>query len=178
MTRSRRFLCLLALGWLVVPAALADSQNYQSPDAFVAEAFAGDPPTPQTVWLVGDLGEAASEILGHPPNRLRERYWRRGNRSVWILEEVGKERPITVGWILRADEVTGTEVLIYRESRGWEVRYPSFTGQFDGAELTTDLELDRNIDGISGATLSVRAMRNMARLALLLQRHVIANDDP
>lgn len=168
-------LLLFTLGLLVGPAALAGTEVYESPDAFVAAAFEGDPPQPQTIWLVGELGQSAREILGHPPSRLRERYWQRGDRSVWILEEVGKERPITVGWILGAGEVVATEVLVYRESRGWEVRYPSFTRQFDGAALTPDLDLNRGIDGISGATLSVRAMRNMARLALLLQRQVSAD---
>jgi major membrane immunogen (membrane-anchored lipoprotein) len=34
--------------------------------------------------------------------------------------------------------------------------------------LTTRDALTQRVDGISGATLSVRAMQNMARLALLL----------
>jgi hypothetical protein len=33
-------------------------------------------------------------------------------------------------------------------------------------------ELDRNIDGISGATLSVRALTRLARVALLLDAEV------
>ncbi|RKZ69477.1 MAG: FMN-binding protein, partial [Gammaproteobacteria bacterium] len=33
-------------------------------------------------------------------------------------------------------------------------------------------QLDRHIDGISGATLSVKAMTKMARLALLLNHEV------
>ena len=65
-------------------------------------------------------------------------------------------------------------VLIYRESRGWEVKYPAFTDQFRGARLTSDGKLDQSIDGISGATLSVHALTRLARLALLLDQHARA----
>ena len=148
------------------------TQTFQTSEEFVSEAFSGQAPEPNTVWLVGALGESAKQILGHPPANLRERYWRRHDRSVWILEEIGKERPITVGWIVEDDRIIATRVLIYRESRGWEVRYPFFTRQFDGAQLADDDQLSRKIDGISGATLSVDAMRRMAELALLLDRHI------
>jgi hypothetical protein len=70
-------------------------------------------------------------------------------------------------------------VLEFRESRGWEVRYPFFTDQFGGIGLRPDLQLDRPIDGISGATLSVRALKKLARLALYLtQQTQAANDTP
>ncbi len=61
-------------------------------------------------------------------------------------------------------------VLAYRESRGQEVRDSSFLKQFAGASLTNRDRLDRGIDGISGATLSVHAMERMARLALYFDR--------
>ncbi len=152
--------------------AFADEETYLMPAAFVAGAFAGSPPDPQVVWLVGDLGEQAADILGHAPNNLRERYWLRNGRSVWILEEVGKEHPFTVGWVIEDQKVIDTKVLVYRETRGWEVRYPFFTRQFEGAGLTAEKQLDSRIDGISGATLSVRAMRRMAELALLLNGQI------
>lgn len=147
-----------------------------APETFVARAFEGSPPAPDTVWLIGDLGERAAAILEHPPRRLRERYWLESGRSVWVLEEIGKERPITVGWIVEDGKIVATEILIYRETRGWEVRYPFFKRQFRNARLTAGQRLDREIDNISGATLSVNAMRRMARLALLLHEHVV-NDN-
>jgi hypothetical protein len=61
-------------------------------------------------------------------------------------------------------------VLAYRESRGQEVRDPSFLKQFAGAGLAQGDRLDRGIDGISGATLSVHAMERMSRLALYFDR--------
>lgn len=162
---------LLAVLWLAATVAQA-ADVYKQPEDFVREAFSGNAPEPSAVWLIGELGERAESILGHEPGQLRQRFWRRGTRSAWILEEIGKERPITVGWVVEDGRIEATEVLIYRESRGWEVRHPFFRKQLRSAHLEGDDQLSRQVDNISGATLSVRAMRRMARLALALHDHV------
>jgi len=141
---------------------------YQSPDAFLTEAFAGQPPAPKMLWLTDAMQQGAARILGHKYPAMRLRYWEHGKRSAWILEEIGKEEPITAGIVVDAGRIERMRVLIYRESRGGEVRYPFFTRQFEGVELKPDMRLDRHIDSISGATLSVRALERLARLALYL----------
>ncbi len=72
------------------------------------------------------------------------------------------------GYVVEQAAITRTAILIYRESRGAEVRHPFFTDQFKGATLKRDGALDRHIDGITGATLSVHAISALARVALLL----------
>jgi hypothetical protein len=101
---------------------------------------------------------------------VRVRYWARGARTAWILEEIGKTQPITTGIVVDQGAIARIAVLVYRESHGWEVRYPFFTTQFKGATLSGTHQLDRSIDGISGATLSVRALTRLARVALLLMQ--------
>ena len=64
------------------------------------------------------------------------------------------------------------KVLVFRESRGGEVHRDAFTRQYDAAALGEDSRLDRNIDGITGATMSVNAVNLQVRLALLLDRMV------
>ena len=123
------------------------------------------------MWITNDVGEGAQEILGHPLRVMREHYWEQANRSAWILGEIGKEQPITVGIVINQGRVEQMRVLIYRESRGDEVHQPFFLDQFKGALLQNDHELDRHIDGVSGATLSVRALTKLARLALFLDQH-------
>ena len=91
-------------------------------------------------------------------------------KVVWILEETGKEQPITTGLVVEGQALADVRVLVYRESHGWEVKYPAFTDQFRGLKLTNDHLLTARIDGISGATLSVRALTKLARVALLLDR--------
>lgn len=73
-----------------------------------------------------------------------------------IDHEIGKSFPITFMVVLNVDgTVRNVEIMVYREPRGWEVRYPSFMNQFTGKTADTDY---RDINSITGATLSVRAM--------------------
>lgn len=164
-------LALLLAALAAVPA-LADD-IYQQPDAFVRDAFAHVAPEPALLWIAGPLREQVRAILGHEPPALRTRYWRAGDRTAWVLEEVGKEQPITVGLIVAAGRLERVRVLAYRETRGVEVRLDFFTRQFDGAALDGEARLDRRIDNISGATLSVNAMRKLAQLALLYHAQVM-----
>lgn len=143
---------------------------YQTNQAFLDETFNGQPPKSQVIWLKGELRKSIQDILGHPYKGLRIRYWRQEQRSSWILEEIGKEQPITFGVVVNNNQIEQIKVLAFRESRGYEVRYPAFRQQFIGAKLN-DMQLDRHIDGISGATLSVWAMKGITRLALFLDQH-------
>ena len=161
---------------LVAGNASAD-EAYQTPKEFLREAFHDTTPDPGVIWLKGDVKNTSSEILGHPYPGLRIRYWGEGDRTAWILEEVGKVKPITVGLVVNDEGLEQIRVLAFRESRGWEVRYPFFTDQFTGIGLTNKHELDQTIDGISGATLSVRALKKLARLALYLHSQTRLADD-
>ncbi len=145
------------------------------PREFVAQAFDGTPPAPSRLWLNATQRAEIKHILERNFGQLRVRYWRRDARTVWILEEFGKEQPITTGLVVEGQALADVRVLVYRESRGWEVKYPSFTDQFRGLKLTDEQTLDGPIDGISGATLSVRALTKLARLALLLDRYAQAS---
>ncbi len=120
------------------------------------------------LWLNERRQIETGRMLGHRYEALRVRYWYHGGRTVWVLDEIGKEMPITIGVAIENARVTDVVILTYRESRGGEVRHPFFTSQFAGAALTTDLLLDRPVDGISGATLSFHAVRNIVRFALYL----------
>lgn len=145
-------------------------EQYLKPEQFLAEVFAGDTPKPAVLWVTKDIAKQAEKILGHAPNQLRQRYWRNNGISAWIFDEIGKEEPITAGFVVSKGKVLQVRVLTYRESRGGEVRYPAFLKQYQGIELQEDAHLTRHIDGISGATLSVNAMNRMARLALYFDR--------
>jgi FMN-binding domain len=145
------------------------AEVYQTPEAFVAEVF-GTVPAPRVLWLTREVQAGAAAILDHPAANLRQRYWSDGAKSVWILEEIGKEELITAGFVIARGRIDHARVLAYRESRGQEVRDPAFLEQFAGAGLAKGDRLDRGIDGISGATLSVHAMERMSRLALYFDR--------
>lgn len=151
-------------------AAQGREDVYLTPEQFVAEAAGTPVPKPDTLWLTKDVAAQAARILGHAPSQLRQRYWKSSGKTVWVLEEIGKEEPITAGFVVENGKILQARVLIYRESRGGEIRYQAFLKQYEGVALDTGQQLDRNIDGISGATLSVRAMGRMARLALYFDK--------
>ena len=163
---------VLAIWFSLLPAAATAGGVYQEPDAFIAEVFADNPPKAAVIWPDSQLKTQIKDILGHDYNGLRIRYWQQADRTAWILDEIGKEKPITTGIVVNQDRIERVRVLIFRESRGWEVRHGFFTDQFDDAALKTNSELDRTIDNISGATLSVRAVTKLARVALLLDQAV------
>ncbi len=159
---------LLSLVLTLSCKVLMASNVYQEPDDFLADIFTNGVPEPELIWLTGKRKEIVKKILGHRYSTLRVRYWRAHQRSAWILEEIGKDLPITVGVVVNQGRLERIKVLVFRESRGWEIRHPFFTDQFTNARLAATGRLDRNIDGISGATLSVRAMKKLAALALYL----------
>lgn len=141
------------------------------PEVFINTVFKDQQPERKKLWLDKTLQQEIKKILGHELGVLRVRYWRYEKRTAWILDEIGKELPITVGIVVNASGIEQIKVLIFRETRGWEIRYPFFTDQFTGAKLEAGNNLDKRIDGISGATLSVGAVERLARLALLFHRH-------
>lgn len=148
--------------------ARAADEVYQTPETFIAESFEGGTPEPRMLWLTRPVKEGVKTILGHDYPALRIRYWAEGERTAWILDEIGKVKPITTGIVVDGGRIRRLNVLIYRESHGWEVKHPFFTDQFIDATLTSKRVLDRRIDGIAGATLSVNALEKLARLALYL----------
>lgn len=169
-----RFVFLKGLMAAIVTMAAfsVSAEQYVGRDEFLNLAFSGEPSSMETLWITEEYRRAARTAVGIAPAGLRMRYWRCGERTAWILEEIGKEKPITVGVAITGHKIERVEVLAFRESRGGEVRYPFFTEQFVGLGLRDDGYLSGPVDGITGATLSVRAVDRVARLALWLDAQV------
>ena len=176
MSASRYGISFLLVMTLSLPALVFPASVYETQPEFLARAFPGSPPEPNVLWLSGERKSAVRQLLGHDYPALRLRYWCRDGRSAWVLDEVGKELPITVGIIIEKNYIRNLRVLTYRESRGGEVVAPAFTDQFVDASLKTNNLLDVQIDGISGATLSVQALTRLAALALFLHTESACSD--
>lgn len=176
--RPGRSAVLAFLFGMLVPVAVLARGTYLTVPEFVANAFAGrSPPPVKTLWLSGDVQQRLNKIFDRPYQSLRVRYWQQEAKTAWVLEEIGKELPITLGIVVNAGAIEQIRVLTYRETRGAEVRHPFFTEQFEGALLGTEDVLDRRIDGITGATLSVRAVTRVAEAALVLAESVRAESE-
>lgn len=143
---------------------------YAQPADYVSGAFQGGTPTQEILWPSAELRVQLADILGHKPS-LRFKYWAANGRTVWILDEIGKDRPITAGVTIAHDRIENVKVLVFRESRGWEVKHDFFTRQFANLWLDSQHALSGKVDNITGATLSVKAMTRMAKAALLMHQH-------
>jgi hypothetical protein len=165
-----RVTVLFALACLAfAPPARAQAGGDHDPRiAFVAGVFT-TPPEPEVVPLQGETASTTTAILGQRYAHPSIPCWRAGGKSVWILESRVKSRYMTAGFVISEGRIEKSEVLLYREDRGRQIRSPDFLKQFTGMALEREGKLDRFIDGITGATISVTAMKNMARLALYLE---------
>lgn len=153
---------------MAMPTLVCAASVYETQTEFLERAFSSSPPAPGLIWLSGERKISVRQLLGHDYPALRLRYWCEANRSAWVLDEIGKELPITVGVIIDKNHIRSLRVLTYRENRGGEVVSPAFTDQFNGATLGENNDMDAKIDGISGATMSVQALTRLASVALFL----------
>lgn len=84
-----------------------------------------------------------------------------------IVEEIGKHRPFTLIVSVTPDaKVRDVAVMVYRESRGGEITQRRFLAQYKGKRVQDPIQLDRDIVGISGATLSVQGASRAVHKAL------------
>lgn len=86
-----------------------------------------------------------------------------------IQNTIGKHKPMTymVG-VDNTGHVLNVELLVFRESRGSEVRTKRFNVQYEGKTVSDPVRLNKDIINISGATMSVRSMTAGIKRALVL----------
>ena len=147
----------------------------QSHDEAVAEAFAEADSTWTETWTPSAEERAAlTEKLGE---RIPEtsftfhRAARNGHDMGWvlILDELGLHEPIT--HLVDVDNngrIQDVKVLVFRETRGDAIKRPRFLKQFRGKSSRDRLTIGRDLDAVTGATYSSKAISRGVRKALLL----------
>lgn len=170
LATASKYLCRFFMMALLLcgGSALAAARVYQKPSEFVKASLGALPPT-QALKLTAAQQSAVTRLLGKRYKTTTIRYWTRNGKTAYILEEIGKVEYITVGVSVKAGKIEGLNVLVYRETHGMEVARSAFTKQFKGVSIKSDSQLTRNPRNIAGATLSVRALTKLARLALYLE---------
>jgi Na+-translocating ferredoxin:NAD+ oxidoreductase RnfG subunit len=86
-----------------------------------------------------------------------------------VQNTIGKHKPMTymVGIDSRG-QVSDVELLIFRESRGSEIRQKRFNAQYEGKTVNDPVRINKDIINISGATMSVRSMSAGIKRGLVL----------
>ena len=86
-----------------------------------------------------------------------------------IQETIGKHRPITyIVGVTPDGKVFDIEILVYRESKGSEVRMKRFNSQYEGKTTLDPIRINKDIINITGATMSVRSVSAGVKRALVL----------
>jgi len=86
-----------------------------------------------------------------------------------VQNTIGKHKPMTymVGIDSRG-QVSDVELLVFRESRGSEIRQKRFNSQYEGKTVLDPVRINKDIINISGATMSVRSMSAGIKRVLVL----------
>jgi len=102
--------------------------------------------------------------------------WRVSTGGWFMVDQViGRHDNIPYAIGLEADgAVRGIEILEYRESYGGQIREPLWRAQFIGKRQGAPLTLKRDIQNISGATLSCRHIADGVKRLLATHAFVIA----
>jgi Na+-translocating ferredoxin:NAD+ oxidoreductase RnfG subunit len=77
--------------------------------------------------------------------------------------------------ITPSGKVSQVEMLIYRESRGADIRKPRFMYQYKGKQSDDPIRINRDIINITGATMSVRSASAGVKRALVLTEELYLN---
>ena len=92
--------------------------------------------------------------------------------GVAILDNVlGKSLPITYLTCFNMDgQLINAHIVKYREDYGYEVGNRRWLNQFLSLDASSDYKVGKNIDGISGATISVNSVtRGINRSAIIVE---------
>lgn len=86
-----------------------------------------------------------------------------------VQNTIGKHKPMT--YMVGVDgkgRVSDVELLVFRESRGSEIRQKRFNTQYEGKTVLDPVRINKDIINISGATMSVRSMSAGIKRVLVL----------
>jgi Na+-translocating ferredoxin:NAD+ oxidoreductase RnfG subunit len=157
--------------WLILSLLTVSLQTHAKTEIkdFLENTF-GEIPKSQRLWLDKKHQEEIKKQFNPSQIKLSYRYWQSASTTAWVLDEIGKERNITTAIVIENNAIKNVEVIVYRESRGRQVQNQRFTQQYK--QKTQQSNLSKEIDSISGATLSVNAVNKQVKLALWLNQQL------
>jgi electron transport complex protein RnfG len=149
--------------------------SYYSTRSVLAEFFPrSERVTYRTFTLDAPARARLAQRLGYAPARDRYTIFvatTQGKVDGYAVvdDEQGLHQPITFATRLSPrGAVERVEIMVYREPRGDEVRDPRFRKQFEGKTAQDSLRLGRDIDAVSGATVSSASLATGVHRAAVL----------
>ena len=166
---NMRFLIYTFIIYAVFFTELSYAKLTPDEEKFLKKIETSEKLTKNRLILKGPQLEKIKVPMGHTYKKRIFTYWKTdSNKTLWILNSIGKYKPITAAFLVDKCKINSAHVLTYREQHGYEIKYPSFLSQFVSVGVDDKLDLTEVLDNISGATLSVNSMDRMARTAVIL----------
>lgn len=161
----------------MVPATNSFAAEYLSVPQSQKELFPeADKFVDAKITLTDVQRDEIKKLSGTRQREAEQAVWRaekNGQLVGWFLvdEVIGKHEFITYATAISpVGRVIGVDILVYRETYGFQIRDAEWRGQFKGKSLQDHFKLDDDIRNITGATLSSRnVMNGVKRLLALAQ---------
>ena len=156
---------------LVAVFAPVHARVLVSPEEAVREAFAGAPAVKRTDYLDEAQSAAIAKLVGSPPSSrivISYRASKDGKPlgSAYFETHVVRTLPESILVVLDAEgRVARVEILSFDEPDQYRPK-PRWMDQFTGRKLDSELSLTSGIRGVTGATLSSRAITAAVRRVL------------
>lgn len=175
MTRSLAALLAAPGVVLIAPAPVLGGQTYlreaDAPRAIFPEGTAS---ARKTLDLSNAELAAISKALGRRIDTRSYAYLEVRTENgvvgyIFMFDVIGESRPITFAIGVTTDgSLRDIQVMVYREPQGEAIQEKRFRKQFVGKRSKDPITLDKDVDAISGATISSRSATFAARKGLLL----------
>lgn len=152
----RAKLVFIPIAAIAIPGGPAYAKVYLTVEQAQATLFRNATFTPDFRTLTNDQTKEIQHRSGAQVLNKQIKAWKVSTGGWFFADEVvGKHDfiPIAVG-LDASGAVIGIEILEYRESYGDQVRNTAWRAQFNGKRPGEKLKLNKEIQNISGATLS------------------------
>ena len=148
----------IATASYLLPIKVAFAKNYLTIEQAKQIIWPNTNLIPAPVTLTEEQAELIADLSDIRVRNLAIKAWKTPNNGWFIVDQViGKHENIDLAvGINHKGDVTGIEVLTYRETYGDQIMHPKWRAQFHGKNSSEYLKLDKQIKNISGATLSCR----------------------
>jgi len=174
-TRSRPAPPLVLAAWAILSCAIVRADGSKTREQALADAFPEATIERRSAVLTQDQeGRVESAAGCRSASRLAT--WYRASVAgrlvgmAWFDSHVVRTQPEVLMVVISPEGIVRrVDVLAFREPREYRAQ-PKWIQQLVGRGLDAELELKRGIRGITGATLTSRAMTRSVRLCLALQQ--------
>jgi hypothetical protein len=160
---------LLPLAAIVVPVS-AHAKIYVAVEQVQQSMFPGQKLTQTPIALTEAQRDKMRELSSVREPFRGERVWRTAAGDWFIVDEViGKHEMVKYALGINANgTIKGIEIMEYVESYGYEVGEASWRNQFVGKTSDAQLKLNKDINNISGATLSCKHLTDGVKRLMVM----------